>query len=184
MVGCCRSSASGAASEIVHATIGWFVNSMGFASRIGTSYAAMLVASLPLLIVAADLGGAEGVAWVMVGNVVAMTTIVGAIAHRRIGISGRRQWDAVRSSVLATFLRGLQPPVQRRRSTVRRPAPRCSSRADAGSAPTSAASGCSIGGCSPTHASSSARCVRAAQRLVEASRATCLRKLALVREAP
>jgi O-antigen/teichoic acid export membrane protein len=89
--------------RVVHATIGWFVNSMGFSSRIGTSYAVMLVVSIPLLIVAVDVGGAEGVAWVMVGNVTAMTAIVGAIAHRRIGISAWRQWAAVRSSVLATI---------------------------------------------------------------------------------
>jgi PST family polysaccharide transporter len=88
--------------RVVHATIGWFVNSMGFASHIGTSYAAMLVVSVPLLIVAADAGGAEAVAWVMVGNVIAMTAIVGTITHRRIGISGWRQWVAVRSSILAS----------------------------------------------------------------------------------
>ena len=75
----------------------------GFLSRIGISYAVMLLASIPLLIVAADLGGAEGVAWVMVGNVIVMTAIVGTIAHRRIGISGWRQWEAVKPSVLATL---------------------------------------------------------------------------------
>jgi PST family polysaccharide transporter len=87
--------------RILHATIGWFVNSMGFSARIGTSYAVLLVASIPLLIVAANAGGAKGVAWVMVGDVVVMTAIVATIAHRHIGISVSRQWDAVAASVAA-----------------------------------------------------------------------------------
>ncbi|MEY2513947.1 MAG: hypothetical protein QOJ89_1305 [bacterium] len=86
--------------RVVHATIGWFVNSMGHSARVGTSYAAMLVASIPLLIVAAEFGGAEGVAWVMVGNVATMIAIVGTIAHRHAGVSARRQWSAVRASVV------------------------------------------------------------------------------------
>ena len=86
--------------RITHATIGWFVNAMGFSSSIGSAYAALLAVSIPLLVVAADAGGARGVAWVMVGNVVVMTGIVGTIAHRRIGIHARRQWAAVRPCVI------------------------------------------------------------------------------------
>lgn len=86
--------------RVVHATIGWFVNSMGHSARIGKAYAVMLVASIPLLIVAADREGARGVAWVMLANIVVMTAIVSTIAHRRVGVSAWDQWDAVRASAL------------------------------------------------------------------------------------
>ncbi len=42
-----------------------------------------------------------GLGALILGNVVAMTAIVGTIAHRRAGVPGRRQWNAVRPSVLA-----------------------------------------------------------------------------------
>jgi PST family polysaccharide transporter len=90
-----------ASLRVVHGTIGWFVNSIGASSLIGKSYAALLVVSLPVLVLAANLDGAKGVAWVMVGNVIAMIGIVSTITHRRGGISARRQWHAVRPSALA-----------------------------------------------------------------------------------
>ena len=93
--------------RVVHATTGWFVNAMGFSASIGYAYLGLLVVSLPLLVVAADAAGAEGVAWVMVGNVVAMALIVAAIAQRRIGVDARRQWAAVRPCMLAAVPGGL-----------------------------------------------------------------------------
>jgi len=89
--------------RIVQATIGWFVNSMGCSSHVGRSYAGLLVASIPLLILAADSEGAKGVAWVMVGNIIAMTAIVGRIAHRHLHVPALQQWKAVKPSVLAAL---------------------------------------------------------------------------------
>ena len=89
--------------RIIQGTTGWFVNSLGFSALVGTSYAAVVAVSIPLLILAAEHSGTKGVAWVMVGNVFAMTAIVTAIAHRRAGIPIRRQWRAVRPSVLAAL---------------------------------------------------------------------------------
>jgi len=89
--------------RIVQGTIGWFVNSLGFSHLVGTSYAVVVAVSIPLLIGAAELGGTKGVAWVMVGNIVALTAIVGAIAHRRAGVAARDQWRAVRPSILGAL---------------------------------------------------------------------------------
>jgi O-antigen/teichoic acid export membrane protein len=89
--------------RIVQGAIGWFVNSVGFSGVVGTSYAGLVAVSIPLLIVAAEHDGARGVAWVMVGNIFALTVIVGTIAHRRAGVPARDQWRAIRPSVLATL---------------------------------------------------------------------------------
>jgi O-antigen/teichoic acid export membrane protein len=89
--------------RIIQGTTGWFVNSLGFSALVGISYTAVIAVSIPLLIVAAEQSGAKGVAWVMVGNLFAMTAIVSAIAHRSADVSLRRQWVAVRPSVLATL---------------------------------------------------------------------------------
>ena len=86
--------------RIIQATIGWFVNAMGFSSSIGSAYAVLLAVEHPALGRRRRRGRAKGVAWVMVGNIVVMIGIVGTIAHRRIGIPGRRQWTAVRPCVI------------------------------------------------------------------------------------
>jgi hypothetical protein len=39
----------------------------------------------------------------MVGNVVTMIVIVVAIAHRQVGVSVRRQWAAVKTSVIGAL---------------------------------------------------------------------------------
>ena len=88
--------------RVLQGTVGWFVNAMGFASRLGVSYALLLVVSLPLLVVGANKIGVKAVAWVMVGNMVVMLGIVFAIAHRQLGIPAGRLWHAVRASVIAS----------------------------------------------------------------------------------
>ena len=85
----------------IHGTIGWFVNALGHSWYIGVSYAVMLTISVPVLIVAANEGGATGVAWVMVGNVVVMIGIVSTLAHRRAEVPIASQWAAVRPAVIA-----------------------------------------------------------------------------------
>lgn len=87
----------------IQGTIGWFVNSIGFAHRVGTSYAVMLLATVPLLAVSAHLFGLRGVAGTMLLNVVVMLFLVGRIASRHGGAPWRAQWHAVRQSVLAAI---------------------------------------------------------------------------------
>jgi O-antigen/teichoic acid export membrane protein len=87
--------------RVVQATIGWFVNSVGFAWNVGTSYAVMLVVTVPLLVAGALTLGLEAVAWVMVLNIATMTLITARIASRLAGVPLRRQWAAVRPSVVA-----------------------------------------------------------------------------------
>jgi O-antigen/teichoic acid export membrane protein len=89
------------AVRVVQATTGWFINSLGHSATLGASYIGVIAVSIPVLVIAAGDTGAKGVAWVMVGNIVAMTAIVTAIAHRRVGIPARLQWAAVRPSVIA-----------------------------------------------------------------------------------
>jgi lipopolysaccharide exporter len=89
--------------RIIQGTTGWFVNSLGFSALVGTSYAGVVAISIPLLIVAAEHSGARGVAWLMVANIFAITLIVSAIAHHRARVPVRRQWNAVRPSVLAAL---------------------------------------------------------------------------------
>jgi lipopolysaccharide exporter len=89
--------------RIIQGTTGWFVNSLGFSALVGISYAGVVAISIPLLIVAAEHSGAKGVAWVMVGNIFAITAIVSAIAHLRAAVPVQRQWAAVRPSVLAAL---------------------------------------------------------------------------------
>lgn len=86
----------------VQATIGWFVNSIGLSWYVGRCYAVMLAVTVPALLVAVGVGGTQAVAWVMVGNIVAMTGIVAAIAMRYARISLRQQWRAVAPSVVAS----------------------------------------------------------------------------------
>ena len=99
MIGLLRILGIWGSVRILQATIGWFVNSIGLSAFVGSSYAAMLVVSLPLVVLAAHLNGAKGVAWVMLGNIVAMTVIVATIARQRAGVAYGRQWRAVRGSV-------------------------------------------------------------------------------------
>ena len=85
-------------------TVGWFVNATGFSTQVGVSYAVLVSISIPALIAGAELLGVKAVAWVMVADVFVMLGIVTSIASARVGVSLRRQWAAVRTSVVASVL--------------------------------------------------------------------------------
>lgn len=88
-------------------TVGWFVSSIGLAARIGALNACLVVLSLPVLILAVRAFGIRGAGAVMLGNVVASVGIGLSITTRRVGISWRRQWEAVRPPVVAAVPTGL-----------------------------------------------------------------------------
>jgi PST family polysaccharide transporter len=83
------------ALRVVQGPIAWFLNSAGLAWHVGRAYALLLAVGIPLLVVAAHRGGTEGVAWVMVGSMAAMTGIVAGITSRRAGVPLRRLVEAV-----------------------------------------------------------------------------------------
>lgn len=83
----------------IHATIAWFVNSTGYAGEVGKSYALILIVALPLVVVAGTIS-VEAVAVVMTANVITMSLVVGNIARRRLEVSAKAQWLAIRSSLL------------------------------------------------------------------------------------
>ena len=85
-------------------TVGWFVNATGFSTQVGVSYAVLVSISIPAPIAGAELLGVKAVAWVMVADVFVMLGIVTSIASARVGVSLRRQWAAVRTSVVASVL--------------------------------------------------------------------------------
>ena len=77
------------------------LNSIGFALKLGRAYAALVVCTAPLLVVAASRGGLTAVSAVMLGNVVVTLAVAVYLAVRRAGISGTRLWTALRPVVLA-----------------------------------------------------------------------------------
>jgi O-antigen/teichoic acid export membrane protein len=88
-------------------TMGWFVSSLGHATRLGASYAALVTLSIPAMVVSVEHLGIEGAALVMSGNALLALGIGLSITTRQIGLAWRRQWVAVRPAVVAavpTFL--------------------------------------------------------------------------------
>jgi lipopolysaccharide exporter len=80
-----------AAVKPVEATAAWLLNSIGDAWSVGKVYAALLVPSVPLLVVAAE-SGITAVGWVILGEGVAALVVVMALIARRGGISLAAQW--------------------------------------------------------------------------------------------
>jgi O-antigen/teichoic acid export membrane protein len=85
----------------VQATIAWMLNSTGHAGRIGAVYAVVLLLTVPLLVLAANLGGVTAVSWVMVGDITIALFAVTAIMHRRTEVDVRSAARAVRPIALA-----------------------------------------------------------------------------------
>jgi PST family polysaccharide transporter len=89
------------AVRIVQATVAWMVNSVGLALRLGRAYAVLVVATAPVLVLAAARGGLTAVSAVMLGNVVLMLAVALRVAIRTVGISAARIWEALRPVALA-----------------------------------------------------------------------------------
>ena len=89
------------AVRIVQATIAWMLNSVGFSFDLGRAYAALVVVTAPVLVLAATRGGLTAVAVVMLANVVVTLSIGVILATRKVGLSTLRLWEAVRPAVVA-----------------------------------------------------------------------------------
>ena len=85
----------------VQATIAWMLNSTGHAGRIGSVYGVVLILTIPLLVLAVNLGGLTAVSWVMVGDITIALVAVTAITHRRTGIEVASVARAVRPVAVA-----------------------------------------------------------------------------------
>lgn len=85
----------------VEGTLGWLLNSIGEAGRLGASTTLLLLAQLPALVAGAVWGGITGVAWVMLGHMVILSALLALIVSQRASISLAMQWRAVRPAIAA-----------------------------------------------------------------------------------
>lgn len=85
----------------VQGTIGWMLNSVGYAGHLGRAYALLVVGTLPLLILAASRSGVTAVAAVMLGNLAATLGIGIVLATRKVGVDPASLWAALRPVALA-----------------------------------------------------------------------------------
>jgi lipopolysaccharide exporter len=90
-----------AAVRPVHITMGWLLNSLGFARVMGSIAAIMLVPLIAGLVLAGILGSITTVSWVMLGDLLLGTVVFVVLAQRRAGILPGQQWQVVRASVIA-----------------------------------------------------------------------------------
>lgn len=90
-----------AALRPVQATLGWYLNSAGRQGLMGVLSAVMLTVLIPVVVVAASLGGLVGVAWAMVAHVLVSVALLAVAAHRQAGATVTRQWLALRPVVVA-----------------------------------------------------------------------------------
>ena len=93
-----------AAIRPVEATIAWLLNSVGRPGVVGKVSMWLLVPLVPLLLVAAHLGGIVAVAWVMVGQLLVSVVALVVLAARRGGVTVGDQWRAMRPMAIASVL--------------------------------------------------------------------------------
>ena len=89
---------------ILHAlewTLMSLLNSIGEADVAAVAATAAIVLLIPLLVLGAETGGLDGVAWVLTGHSGAMTIVLAALVARRGGVALRDQWAAVRAILFA-----------------------------------------------------------------------------------
>jgi PST family polysaccharide transporter len=79
----------------VQATIGWLLNSVGLAGLQAVLSAVVLVPMVPLLFVAAHLGGIAAVAWVLTADVLVSLLLLFYFAGSRAGVPARLQLSAL-----------------------------------------------------------------------------------------
>ena len=93
-----------AAIRPVEATIAWLLNSVGEPGVVGRVSLLLLPPLIPVLLVAAHVGGITAVAWVMVGQLTVSVGALVVLAARRGGVSAGDQWRAVRPISIASVL--------------------------------------------------------------------------------
>lgn len=89
-----------AAVRPVHITMGWLLNSLGFARVVGYTAAIMLAPLFVGLVLAGIFGSITTVSWVMLGDLLLGAVILAVIAQRRAGILPGEHWQALRAIVI------------------------------------------------------------------------------------
>jgi O-antigen/teichoic acid export membrane protein len=88
----------------VQVTLGWVLNSAGAAGLMGSISVATLVVLVPVLFVAADRGGIDAVAWVMVADMVLSSVLLTLAIQRRVQLAPAKILRAVAPLVPALVL--------------------------------------------------------------------------------
>lgn len=89
---------------ILHAlewTLMSLLNSIGEADVAAAAATGAIVLLVPALVLGAEAGGLDGVAWVLTGHSAVMTIVLARLAARRGGVAVRDQWAAVAPILLA-----------------------------------------------------------------------------------
>jgi O-antigen/teichoic acid export membrane protein len=76
----------------------WLLNGLGSARNVGAVTGLTLLVAVPVMVIAATLQGLTAVAWVLVGQSVALLAILSVLAQRG-GVPLADQWRTIRSSV-------------------------------------------------------------------------------------
>lgn len=90
------------AARPVQGTLGWLLNSIGEARLMAKISALALVPLVPGLLLAAEAGGIELVAWVMLADMVLSLALLTLYVSRRGGVGGKRQVRALAPVVVAS----------------------------------------------------------------------------------
>lgn len=90
-----------AAVRPVQGMIGWLLNSFGQARASGLVSVTTLGPLMVGVVVAVQLGGLEGVAWIMVADAVVSVCLLAYLAQVRAGVSMGAQWAALRPVAMA-----------------------------------------------------------------------------------
>lgn len=107
----------------IEATVAWMLNALDLAGRVARISGSALLVLVPALIVAADRGGIDAVAWVMAGHMAVLLAALVGVAHARAGVtvadhvravapasvSAMAAWVAARAVVAA--MDDVTPPV-------------------------------------------------------------------------
>jgi PST family polysaccharide transporter len=88
----------------VQVTLGWLLNSAGAAGLMGAISVATLVVLVPVLFVAADRGGIDAVAWVMVADMVLSSVLLTLAIRSRVQLAPAKVLRAVAPLVPALVL--------------------------------------------------------------------------------
>jgi lipopolysaccharide exporter len=85
----------------IQGTFGWLLNSAGEARLLAGLSAAVLIPLIPVLFLAADAGGIEAVAWVMLADMIVSLALTALFAKRRVGVGAGEQLRALGPVVMA-----------------------------------------------------------------------------------
>jgi lipopolysaccharide exporter len=88
----------------VQVTIAWLLNSVGEAMLLASVSAVAVVALVPGLLLAAELGGITAVGWVMLADMVLSMLVLGIFVARRASVAVVDQWRALRPVLVACAL--------------------------------------------------------------------------------